>query len=67
MIARDDYERYVYALSERHPSVAYSTLVLHPLGRTLMELEGAVHFPGDVKLSVYELIDLNEGRIMKYG
>lgn len=67
MISRDEYERHVYTLSQRHPSVAYSTLVLHPLGRTLLELEGEVHFVENVKLRVYELIDLNEGQIMKYG
>jgi hypothetical protein len=67
VISRDDYERYVYTLSERHPSVAYSTLVLHPVGRTLIELEGEVHFARDVKLSVYELIDLDEGKITKYS
>jgi hypothetical protein len=67
MISRDEYEHDVYTLTERHSSIVYSTLVLHPLGRTLMELEGEVHFAGDVKLSVYELIDLNEGRIRQYG
>jgi hypothetical protein len=67
MIARGDYEHYVYTLKERHPSVIYSTLVLRPLGRALMELEGEVCFAGEVTLRVYEMIDLSQARIMKYG
>lgn len=61
------YSGFVYTLSERYPSIQYSTLVLASIGPTLAKLEGQVTFAGDIVLDVWELLDFDAGRILHYS
>ena len=61
------YGEIVYSLPEDHPSIQRSTLVLATIGRTLAKVEGQVTFEGDYLLDVWELLDLNGRRILKYS
>jgi hypothetical protein len=61
------YGELVYTLPERYPSIRYSTLILASIGPTLAKLEGQVTFVGDIVLDVWELLDLDGGRILNYS
>lgn len=61
------YGELIYSLPEAHPAIQRSTLVLATIGPALAKLEGEVTFEGDVVLDVWELIDLDARRILKYS
>ena len=60
---RQTYEEFIYSLTERHPSIVRSTLVLATIGPTLARVEGRVTLPGGVVLDVREFIDFAAGVI----
>ena len=65
-----DFEAYselIYSLQTRYTSIRHSTLVLATIGATLAKLEGQVVFAGDIVLDVWELVDFEAGRILKYS
>jgi len=46
-VSISDFQTYgelIYSLQERYPSIQRSTLVLAPIGRTLVKLEGQITF-----------------------
>ena len=61
------YSGFVYALTERHPLVTSSTLVLAPIGATLAKLEGRIECQGGVHVEVWELVDFAAKRIRTYS
>ena len=61
------YSAFVYALRERHPFVAGSTLTLASIGATLAKLEGRIECQGGIHLEVWELIDFAARRIRTYS
>jgi len=64
---RSVYEELIYSLQARYPSIRHSTLFLAPIGPTLAKLEGQVTFHGDIVLDIWELVDFDAGRILKYS
>jgi hypothetical protein len=61
------YGELIYSLPEAYPSIRRSTLVLANIGPSLSRLEGQVIFDGDVVLDVWELIDFETRRMLKYS
>ena len=61
------YNAIVYSLADRHPKISHCTLVLALIGATLAKLEGQITWPGEVVLDVWELVDFQAGRILKYS
>ena len=61
------YERFVYTLQERFPSIAYSTLVVVQRGRRFAELSGELVFAGGHRLVVYERLTWDEGPLTIEG
>jgi hypothetical protein len=64
-----EYEAYVYSLRETFPVILSSTLRIIRTGPASGRLVGIVTFPGDLRLDVAELVDLDAGRleILQYG
>lgn len=61
------YGEYVYALPEHHSRIQHSTLVLATIGPTLAKLEGQITFAENIILDIWELLDLEAGRILNYS
>lgn len=61
------YNAIVYSLADQHPQISHSTLVLAPIGSTLAKLEGQIIWHGEVVLDVWELVDFQARRILKYS
>ena len=61
------YGEHIYALPEQYPSIQRSTLVLATLGPTLAKLEGQLTFKQGIVLDVWELVDFDRQRILKYS
>jgi hypothetical protein len=66
MLLRAEYERLIYTLPDRHPSLRLSTLVLAPPSLDAARLTGLVAFDEDVVLCVYELLNFQQGVIEAY-
>lgn len=66
MIIRPEYERLIYTLPTRYPSIHLSTLVLVPPGMDTARLTGLVAFGDDYVLCVYELLNFQQGVIETY-
>jgi len=62
-----EYENLVYDLPNKYPQIEFSTLVLKRVGFALCYLEGELHFPNDIKLSVDETIDYDNNAIETYS
>ena len=62
-----EYENLVYDLPNKYPEIEFSNLVLKRVGFALCYLEGEVHFPNDIKLSVDETIDFDNNAIETYS
>lgn len=60
-----DYERFVYTLQQRYPSIRQSTLIIIRHGATFAELTGTITFGDDITLEVWE--DLNFARSVIQG
>jgi hypothetical protein len=63
----ESYSAFVYAVAERHPFVAHSTLTLAPIGATLAKPEGRVECQAGIHLEVWELVDFAAHRIRTYS
>jgi hypothetical protein len=50
-----------------YSQIEFSTLRLFSIGYSIRMLEGEIHFPGDIKLSIYEIIDFDNGAIETYS
>lgn len=61
------YGELIYSLQDQYSIIRRSTLVLATIGPTLAKLEGQVTFESDVVLDVWELVDFEAGRILKYS
>lgn len=61
------YNAIVYSLVDQRPQISHSTLVLAPIGSTLAKLEGQIIWHGGVVLDVWELVDFQAGRILRYS
>lgn len=61
------YGELIYRLPETYPIIQRSTLVLASIGPTLAKLEGQVIFETNVVLDVWELLDFDARRILKYS
>ena len=66
MLVRTQYERLIYTLPTRYPSIRQSTLVLVPPGLDTARLTGLVAFNDDLVLCVYELVNFQQGVIEAY-
>jgi hypothetical protein len=66
MLTRTQYERLIYTLPSRHPSIRLSTLVLAPPGLDVARLTGLVALGDDCVLCVYELLNFGQGIIEAY-
>ena len=66
MLVRTEYERLIYTLPARYPSIRLSTLVLAPPGLDIARLTGLVAFDDDCVLCVYELLNFAQGVIETY-
>ena len=61
------YGELLYSLQECYSSIQHSTLVLITIGPTLAQVEGQVTFANGAVLDVWELLDLEAGRILNYS
>ncbi|MCX6049224.1 MAG: DUF6516 family protein [Chloroflexi bacterium] len=61
------YERFIYSLLDRYPSIRHSTLVLIPHGPAFAELTGVILFENDIRLTVWEDLDFDEPIIQGYS
>lgn len=52
----DDYELFLYTLTEQFPSIQQSTLVFERRGASLARVAGELRFTGDVRLIVRERV-----------
>ncbi len=52
----DDYELFLYTLTEQFPAVRHSTLTLIRMGATLARVAGELHFDRDIRLVVRERV-----------
>ena len=66
MLTRTQYERLIYTLPSRYPSIRLSTLVLAPPGLDVARLTGLVALGDDCVLCVYELLNFGQGIIEAY-
>jgi hypothetical protein len=62
-----DYERFVYTLQERYPSITRSTLVVVQRGRLYAELRGELSFEEERRLVVYERLSWDAGPLTIEG
>jgi len=61
------YERLVYTLSERFPSICRSTLVVVRHGVTIAEVRGEIEFGRGIVLGVWEDVNSARNVIQAYG
>jgi len=54
--ASEDYELYLYTLTEKFPSVKRSTITFIRLGSTLARVAGELYFENDIRLVVRERV-----------
>jgi hypothetical protein len=54
--AIEDYELFLYTLTEQFPSIRHSTMTLVRMGATLARVSGELHFDQDFRLVVRERI-----------
>ena len=64
--SREEYEHFIYSLPDRYPVISFSTLVLKTLGATVGKVEEEIHFPNQIRLKVFELVDFAKNRIVSY-
>jgi hypothetical protein len=62
-----DYERLIYTLPDRYPSIRQSTLVVIRRGPAFAELTGVVEFEGEIALAVWEDLNFARGTIQGYS
>lgn len=62
-----EYELFVYSIPEHCPSVQISTLVYIPLDAQAGEVDGSLFFQDDIELRVYQLLDFEAKKIVKYS
>lgn len=59
-----EYERFVYTLQQRYPSVLHTTLTVARRGRGLATVVGELHFARGYRLVVSEIITWDEGPLL---
>jgi len=59
-----EYERFVYTLQQRYPSVLHTTLTVARRSRGLATVVGELHFAHGYRLVVAEIITWNEGPLL---
>ncbi len=62
-----EYETFVYTLSQQHPGILRSTLIVARRGRLLAELSGELSFMGGHRLIVYERLTWDAGPLIIEG
>jgi len=62
-----DYEKFVYTLRQRFPSIVRSTLTVIRRGKYRAEVMGELLFAAGIRLSVYEYITWDEGPVVIEG
>jgi len=62
-----EYERFVYTLQQRFPSIARSTLVVARRGRLFAELTGEITFADGHRLATYERLSWETGPLVIEG
>lgn len=62
-----EYERFVYTLQQRFPSITRSTLVVAQRGRLFAELGGELMFADGYRLDVYERLSWETGALTIEG
>jgi len=62
-----DYERFVYTLQQRFPSIIRSTLVVIQRGRLYAEVRGELAFADEHRLTVYERLTWDAGPLAIEG
>jgi hypothetical protein len=65
--SRENYEQFIYTLTERYPQIKFSTLVLKMLSPYDGQLMGEIHFAQEIVLSVSETVNFRDGRIQQYS
>jgi hypothetical protein len=59
-----DYERLVYTLQQKYPSIVRSTLVVARRGLGLATLTGDIQFTNGCRLAVYEILTWDRGLVV---
>jgi hypothetical protein len=62
-----EYERFIYTLQQRFPSILRSTLVVAQRGRLFAELTGEIAFADGYRLVVYERLSWDNGPLALEG
>jgi hypothetical protein len=64
-----EYERFVYTLQQRYPSVLHTTLTVARRSRGLAIVTGELHFAHGFRLVVSEIVTWDEGPVLiqRYG
>ncbi|TEU10470.1 MAG: hypothetical protein E3J21_26340 [Anaerolineales bacterium] len=63
----EEYEEFVYDISNQFPAVRYSTLVFIRLDPLTAVVRGEVFFEGDIYLRVREVLDFDSGFLQTYS
>ena len=63
----EEYEKFVYDIPNRFPSVRYSTLVFVRLDPLTAVVRGEVFLEGDIYLRVREVLDFDSGFLQTYS
>jgi hypothetical protein len=59
-----EYEKFTYTLQQKYSSITRSTLVIARRGHGVATLSGELHFRGDYRLGVYEIVTWDEGPLV---
>ncbi|MDE3090327.1 MAG: hypothetical protein KGJ80_13175 [Chloroflexota bacterium] len=62
-----EYETFIYSIPDQYSSVQVSTLVYISLDAQAGEVEGSLFFQDDIELRVYQLLNFEANRIVKYS
>jgi hypothetical protein len=65
--SRAEYEKLLYALTERYPEVGSATLRLYTHSATTAFVRGSVYFKSGLELRIFEYLDLADGELLDYS
>ena len=62
-----DYETFIYTLPQRYPNLVRSTLMVIRRSRFRAEVVGEVVWGNGIRLSIFEYLNCDEGRVEIVG
>lgn len=63
---RDEYEHFLYSLSELHAKIDLSTVKLYMNSPSTCFIRGSIVFQNRLELQVFEYLDLIDGELLSY-